>query len=76
MYLQVARYIMKSYKAAQTKKRELMNTVKYINSIDFYRERKSGVPEGRPDLWTIEEVRLLLGKSTCYLIEFIAQKQI
>lgn len=55
MYLQVARYVMKSFKASVIKKkRDLLNTVKYINSIEFYRNNKCSVPEGRGDLWTIE----------------------
>jgi hypothetical protein len=34
MYLQVVRYVMKSYKASVIKKkRDLLNTVKYLNSI-------------------------------------------
>jgi predicted nuclease of restriction endonuclease-like RecB superfamily len=55
MYIQVARYVMKSYKASVIKKkRNLMNTVKYLNSIEYYRNNKCLVPENRPELWTIE----------------------
>lgn len=77
MYLQVARYVMKSFKASVIKKkRDLLNTVKYLNSIDYYRASKCTVPEGRPDLWTIEEVRLLLGKSVCHLIDYVYERQL
>lgn len=40
LYLQVARYLLKNFKYLKTKKKQLGESVKYIESIDHLMEKK------------------------------------
>lgn len=57
---------MKSYKNFVVKKQPLDKSVKYIESFDFLMNKKCEVAEGAT--WTLEDIRILLAQSVCYLL--------
>lgn len=74
LYLQVSRYLMKSYKAFMVKKQSLDNSVKYIESFQFLMNKKSEVQE--PNQWRLEDIRIIIAQSVCYLLSKAAAKLI
>lgn len=69
MYLQIARYLMKSYEGL-AKKHPLQKSVQYLQSYDYLLKKKCSVSSSQG--WTIEEIRLLLAQTVCSLISSIA----
>lgn len=72
LYLQTARYLLKSYKHSVTKKKPLGESVKYIDSYDFLMGKKVDVVD--PEKWTHEDIRVLLAQSVCHLISIVTGK--
>lgn len=61
MYLQLARYLMKSYKYTITKKKELDPSVEYLNKMADLLGKKSEVQNAEG--WNIQEVKTLIGQA-------------
>lgn len=74
LYLQTARYLLKSYKHSLTKKKPLGDSVKYVNSYDFLMSKKCEVQANDPLRWTLEDIRILLAQSVCHLISVATGK--
>lgn len=72
LYLQVARYLMKSYKGFMVKKQTLDKSVKYIESFEYLMGKKCEVAD--VNQWNLEDIRILIGQSVCYLLSVAAEK--
>lgn len=66
MYLQLSRYLLKSYKNSITKKHELSHSVKYLADFDQIMKSRVAVPSG--DQWALSNISLLLKQCVCFLL--------
>lgn len=71
LYLQVARYLMKSYKGFMVKKQELGLSVKYIESFEYLTNKKCQVENNE---WTLEDIRVLIAQAVCYTLSQCVEK--
>lgn len=74
LYLQVSRFLLKSYKWHLTKKKALGESVKYIDSFEFLMEKRLNPNRDDMTRWTLEDIRVLLAQSVCYLISKVTDK--
>ena len=76
MYLQVTRYLVKNYKYALTKKKEVGESVAYLQQFsDILGAR---VAEDRVELskWNLEDIELLLKQSACHCLGLVTSKML
>jgi len=63
---------MKNYKNFMLKSKSLGDSVKYIESIDFYKSYKCKITEQNVNLWDTDDMRIILTQGCIYLIEQIS----
>lgn len=69
LYLQLSRFLLKSYKRVTTKKAELDNSVKYLAQFDQLLKSRVAVPAN--DHWRLSDVDLLLKQCVCFMITIV-----
>lgn len=72
MYLQVARFLLKCYKNHVMKQQSLGETVKYLESYDYFLSKKCTVDD--PSKWSTDDLRVVLAQGVCYVMSVVNEK--
>lgn len=72
LYLQVSRYLLKSFKHFKMKKKALGQSVKYIESFDNFMAKR--IENETASAWSMDDLRVLLAQSVCQILNETTMK--
>lgn len=72
MYLQISRYVLKTYKKVIIKQKPAPESLKYLEDYDNLMKKRCAVQD--VEQWKLDDMRIILAQGVCSLISIITEK--